>query len=103
MRARKARSAATAPIEKLAKQPPSGSTQLISREGPLAGNGGVTRGAKAADPSAALWRGYIASKMGRWTEARQAFPQGYAALAQFSPDWKARFTRADLRRARSAP
>ena len=49
----------------------------------------------AADPSAALWRGYIASKMGRWTEARQAFPQGYAALAQFSPDWKARFTRAD--------
>lgn len=49
----------------------------------------------ARDPSSALWRGYIAAKSSRWTEARKAFAEGYAALPQFAPDWRAQFARTD--------
>ncbi len=47
------------------------------------------------EPSAALWRGYIAAKAGRWTDARKAFGEGYPALGLVTPDWRARFARAD--------
>ena len=47
------------------------------------------------DPSAALWRGYVATKEGRWDDARKAFANGYSVLGQVAPDWKARFARAD--------
>ena len=49
----------------------------------------------SGDPSAALWRGYIAAKGGRWADARKAFAAGYSVLGQIAPDWKARFSRAD--------
>ncbi|MEI7933205.1 MAG: tetratricopeptide repeat protein, partial [Alphaproteobacteria bacterium] len=47
------------------------------------------------EPSTALWRGYIAAKGGRWADARKAFGEGYPALGQVAPDWRARFARAD--------
>ena len=49
----------------------------------------------ADDAASALWRGYIASKLGQDTEARQQFAAGAAALFQFSPKWRARFATAD--------
>ena len=49
----------------------------------------------SGDPSAALWRGYIAAKGGRWADARKSFAAGYSVLGQIAPAWKARFARAD--------
>ena len=53
----------------------------------------------AEDPSSALWRSYIASKLAQWPEARSQFARGGEAFAQFSPQWKARFARADAQAA----
>ncbi len=47
------------------------------------------------DPSAAVWRGYLAARNGQWSDARAKFQQGAIAIGQFSPVWKARFLRAD--------
>ncbi len=49
----------------------------------------------ADDPASSLWRGYIASKLGQWAEARQSFAAGAVALYQFDGKWRARFARAD--------
>ncbi len=49
----------------------------------------------ADDPASSLWRGYIASKLGQWAEARQSFSEGAVALYQFDGKWRARFARAD--------
>jgi tetratricopeptide (TPR) repeat protein len=51
--------------------------------------------ALAEDPSSALWKGYIASQLGQWAEARTQFARGLRAYASFSPAWKARFARGD--------
>ena len=51
--------------------------------------------AVADDPASALWRGYVASKLGQYAEARQQFIGGASALFQFSPKWRARFATAD--------
>lgn len=47
--------------------------------------------ALSGDPSAAVWRGYIAARQSEWTSARQAFSQGARAIDQFPPLWRARF------------
>jgi tetratricopeptide (TPR) repeat protein len=47
------------------------------------------------DPSAALWRSYIAAQLAQWPEARGQFTAGAEAFAHFSPVWKARFARSD--------
>jgi tetratricopeptide (TPR) repeat protein len=47
------------------------------------------------DPASALWRGYVAAKLGQWADARQQFITGQPVLYQFSPKWRARFARAD--------
>ena len=47
------------------------------------------------DPSAAVWRGYLASRAGQWADARTKFTAGAMAVSQFSPIWKARFLTAD--------
>ncbi|MDP1629926.1 MAG: endoglucanase [Caulobacter sp.] len=49
----------------------------------------------ADDPSAAVWRGYLAARSGQWADARAKFSAGEMAIGQFSPIWKARFLRAD--------
>ena len=49
----------------------------------------------ASDPSAALWRAYIAAELGQWTEVRNEFQSGAEAFNQFSPVWKSRFARAE--------
>jgi tetratricopeptide (TPR) repeat protein len=49
----------------------------------------------ADDPASALWRGYVAEKLGQYAEARQQFAGGSAALFQFTPKWRARFAAAD--------
>ena len=51
------------------------------------------------DPSAALWRSYIAGQLAQWTEARSQFAKGAEAFAHFSPVWKARFARTDAQAA----
>jgi tetratricopeptide (TPR) repeat protein len=51
------------------------------------------------DPSAALWRAYIAAQMAQWPEARSQFGVGAAAFNQFSPVWKARFARSEAQAA----
>ena len=53
------------------------------------------------DPSASLWRGYIASNQAQWAEARTAFTKGSDAFALFSPTWRVRFVRADAQAALS--
>jgi tetratricopeptide (TPR) repeat protein len=53
----------------------------------------------AEDPSAALWRSYIAAQQAHWPEARTQFANGLEAFSQFSPLWKARFARADAQAA----
>jgi tetratricopeptide (TPR) repeat protein len=53
----------------------------------------------AADPSSALWRGYIAAKQAQWTVARREFAEGAQAFNQMSPSWKARFARGDAQAA----
>ncbi len=45
----------------------------------------------SADPSAALWRGYVQAKDGNWEEARRAFQQGASALSLFPPKWQVKF------------
>lgn len=45
----------------------------------------------ADDPSAAMWRGYIASKTGQWSDANQRFAEGASALNMFPALWQARF------------
>lgn len=47
------------------------------------------------DPSAAVWRGYLAARAGQWADARTKFAAGAMAVSQFSPVWKARFLAAD--------
>lgn len=47
------------------------------------------------DPSAALWRSYVAAQLDQWTEARTQFAAGAEAFNQFTPEWKARFARSD--------
>lgn len=49
----------------------------------------------ADDAASALWRGYIASRLGQYTEARQQFAVGASSLFQFSPKWRSRFATAD--------
>lgn len=53
----------------------------------------------ADDPSAALWRSYIAAQLAQWGEARAQFASGAEAFNQFSPTWKARFARSDAQAA----
>lgn len=53
----------------------------------------------AEDPSAALWRAYIATQLAQWTEARSQFAKGVSAYALFPEVWKARFARADAQAA----
>ena len=45
----------------------------------------------ADDPSAALWRGYVASKAGQWADANSRFVDGARALNMFPALWQARF------------
>jgi len=45
----------------------------------------------ADDPSAALWRGYVASKAGQWVDANARFVEGARALNMFPALWQARF------------
>ncbi|MFA7262095.1 MAG: endoglucanase [Caulobacter sp.] len=47
------------------------------------------------DPSASVWRGYLAARAGQWADARAKFAAGAIAIGQFSPVWKARFLRSD--------
>jgi tetratricopeptide (TPR) repeat protein len=53
----------------------------------------------ADDPSSALWRSYIAAQIAQWPETRAQFSKGAEAFALFSPNWKARFARADAQAA----
>ncbi len=55
--------------------------------------------ALANDPSAAVWRGYIAAAQSDWATARRAFAQGARAIDQFPPAWRARFGTAHARAA----
>ncbi|HTK35684.1 MAG TPA: endoglucanase [Caulobacteraceae bacterium] len=50
----------------------------------------------AEDPASALWRGYVAARLGDYAGAREQLTAGRSALAQFAPKWKARFARADV-------
>lgn len=43
------------------------------------------------DPSAALWRGYLATQKQEWTEARRDFEAGRDAFYLFTPEWQAKF------------
>jgi tetratricopeptide (TPR) repeat protein len=45
----------------------------------------------AGDPSAAMWRGYIASKTGQWADANQRFSEAAYVLNMFPALWQARF------------
>ncbi len=51
------------------------------------------------DPSAALWRGYIAAKEGQWTDARREFDAGASVLYQFPTRWRTRFATANAQAA----
>ncbi len=51
------------------------------------------------DPSTAIWRSYVAAQLAQWTEARAEFARGGETLNQFSPMWRARFSRADAQAA----
>ena len=51
------------------------------------------------DPSAALWRSYVATQLAQWPETRTQFTTGAEAFNQFSPLWKARFARSDAQAA----
>ncbi|WP_174299912.1 lipopolysaccharide assembly protein LapB [Caulobacter sp. S45] len=50
--------------------------------------------ALSSDPSSALWRGYVASRLGDAAGARQAFVEGRGVLDRFSPEWRERFLQA---------
>ncbi len=47
------------------------------------------------DPASALWRGYVAAKLGDFPGAREQFSRGHAALPLVGPVWRARFARLD--------
>jgi tetratricopeptide (TPR) repeat protein len=49
----------------------------------------------ADDPASALWRGYIAEKLGDHAGARQQFAAGHRAMALFSDKWRGRFAEID--------
>lgn len=51
------------------------------------------------DPSAALWRSYVAAQLAQWSDARNQFGAGAEAFNRFSPVWKARFARSDAKAA----
>ncbi|PHS23192.1 MAG: hypothetical protein COA85_10185 [Robiginitomaculum sp.] len=51
------------------------------------------------DPSAALWRGYLAAQMEDWGSARREFDSGREAFYLFVPEWQARFRNAYARSA----
>ncbi len=51
--------------------------------------------ALSGDPATALWQGYAAAQLGQWTDARQAFQDGAKAVSFFTPEWQARFARAN--------
>lgn len=53
----------------------------------------------ADEPSAALWRAYLAGETAQWPEARREFAAGAAAYNQFPAVWRARFARADAKAA----
>jgi tetratricopeptide (TPR) repeat protein len=59
--------------------------RLEEAQGDLAG------ASLAGDPSAAVWRGYVASKQGDWAEARRSFAAGAGVIDGFPPEWRARF------------
>jgi hypothetical protein len=43
------------------------------------------------DAAAAVWRGYVASHVRDWREARRQFAEGRRALDAMRPDWRGRF------------
>lgn len=47
------------------------------------------------DPASALWRGYVAAKLGDNSGAREQFARGRSVLPLFAPLWRARFARMD--------
>ena len=49
----------------------------------------------AGDPASALWRGYIAEKLGDHGGARQQFAAGRRAMPFFNEKWRARFAETD--------
>jgi tetratricopeptide (TPR) repeat protein len=49
----------------------------------------------AGDPASALWRGYVAEKLGDHPGARQQFAAGRRAMALFSEKWRGRFAETD--------
>ncbi len=49
----------------------------------------------ADDPASALWRGYIAEKLGDHAGARQQFAAGHRAMPLFSEKWRGRFALSD--------
>ena len=49
----------------------------------------------ADDPASALWRGYIAEKLGDHPGARQQFAAGRRAMPLFSEKWRGRFAETD--------
>ncbi|PHS27846.1 MAG: hypothetical protein COA84_03560 [Robiginitomaculum sp.] len=51
------------------------------------------------DPSAALWRGYLAAQMEDWGPARREFDAGREAFYLLVPEWQARFRNAYARSA----
>jgi hypothetical protein len=46
------------------------------------------------DPSAALWRGYLAAQMEDWGVARREFDSGREAFYLFTPKWQVKFRNA---------
>lgn len=51
----------------------------------------------AEDPAAQLWRGLAAAGMEKWGDARDFIAAGEDAIADFRPDWQARFRLAGAR------
>ncbi|BCW88168.1 hypothetical protein sos41_13060 [Alphaproteobacteria bacterium SO-S41] len=51
------------------------------------------------DPNAELFRGVAAAELSQWSVARDAIISGEAAIADFRPDWQARFRVAGARAA----
>ncbi|WP_293904166.1 tetratricopeptide repeat protein [Phenylobacterium sp.] len=53
----------------------------------------------ADDPSTAMWRAYVDTKLAHYADGRAQFVRGVEAYGLFSPLWKARFARADAQAA----
>jgi tetratricopeptide (TPR) repeat protein len=51
--------------------------------------------ALADDPSAALWRSFVASQLAQYPESRALFAKGAESFGSFPTIWKARFARAE--------